>query len=202
MSLRERYERLEERERKLLGILALVAVVGLLLVVPVAVTAALHTQRSDNESLREAIQQVESARPTVEAAREQMRTIEARYASVAPPLAAYLSKLAAEVEMEIPESQDRQPVPHGKRYEERSTKIVLRKVGMLKLSRFMEKIAQSGHPIAITQLAIRKRSIEPDSYDADLSVSAFDRKAEKVPAKSGAGGAPAASARPAGEDEP
>jgi general secretion pathway protein M len=202
MSLRERYERLEERERKLLGILAVVAVVGLLLVVPVAVTAALHTERSDNQSLREAIQQIEGARPMVEAAREQMRTIEARYANVAPPLAAYLSKLAAEVEMEIPESQDRQPVPHGKRYEERSTKIVLRKVGMLKLAQFMEKIAQSGHPIAITQLAIRKRSIEPDSYDADLTVSAFDRKAEKVPAKAGAGGAPAASAKPAAEDAP
>jgi general secretion pathway protein M len=54
---------------------------------------------------------------------------------------------------------------------------------MLKLSRFMEKIAQSGYPLAITQLAIRKRSVEPDSYDADLVVSAFDRKAEKAVTK-------------------
>lgn len=183
MSVRERFERLEERERKLLGILALVAVVGLLLVVPLAVAAALHTERTENQALREAIQSIEGARPTVEAARAQNKAIEARYASAAPPLAAYLSKVAAEAELEIPESQDRQTVPHGKRYEERATKIVLRRVGMLKLARFMEKIAQSGHPIAITQLSIRKRSVEPDSFDADLVVSAFDRKAEKPTTK-------------------
>jgi len=183
MSLRERFERLEERERKLLGILAVVAVVGGLFVVPLGVAAALHTERSDNQALRDAIQEIEGARPTVELVRAQNKAIEERYANPAPPLAAYLSKMAAETEIEIPESQDRQAVPHGKRYEERATKIVLRRVGMLKLARFMEKLAQSGHPLAITGLSIRKRSVEPDSYDADLVVSAFDRKAEKPAVK-------------------
>jgi general secretion pathway protein M len=185
VSLRERYERLEERERKLLGIMAIVAVIGALLVVPLVVAAALHTERSDNQALREAIQAIEGARPAVELARARSKAIEARYANTAPPLAAYLSKVAAETEIEIPESQDRQAVPHGKRYEERATKIVLRRVGMLKLARFMEKLAQSGYPVAITQLSIRKRSVEPDSYDADLVLSAFDRKAEKPAPKAG-----------------
>jgi general secretion pathway protein M len=187
MSLRERYERLEARERKLLGILTLLAVAGGLLVVPLGVAAALHTEREENQVLREAILEIESSRSAVDTVRAQTRAIEARYANAAPPLAAYLSKLAGETELEIPESQDRQAVPHGKRYEERATKIVLRRVGMLKLARFMEKIAQSGHPLAITQLSIRKRSIEPDSYDADMVVSAFDRKAEKPTVKAAAG---------------
>lgn len=179
MSLRERFERLEEREKKLLGILGVVAVVGGVLIVPLGVAAALHSERTANQELREAIIAVEAAKPEVDAAHVQQKAIEARYANQAPPLSAYLSKLAAEVEIEIPESQDRQAVPHGKRYEERSTKIVIRKTGMLKIAKFMEKIAQSGHPLSITQLAIRKRSVEPDSYDVDMVVSAFDRKAEK-----------------------
>jgi hypothetical protein len=202
MSLRERFGRLEERERKLLGILGLVAGVGLVLIAPLGVTAALHTQRTDNESLREAIQRVESARPLVESARQQLRAIEARYANTAPSLAGYLAKLAADVEIDIPESQDRQPVPHQKRYEERSTKIVLRKVGMWKLANFMQKIAQSGHPIAITQLSIRKRSVEEDSYDVDMIVSAFDRKAEKAPAKVGGAGGGAGVPSKTGEESP
>jgi general secretion pathway protein M len=187
MSLRERFERLEERERKLLGIHGLVVAAGVVLVVPLGVAAALHTERSANDALRDAIRELESARPAVEAARSQMRAIESRYANTAPPLAAYLSKVAAEVEVDIPESQDRQPVPHGanKRYEERATKIVLRRVGMLKLAKFMERIAQSGYPVSISTLSIRKRSVEPDSYDVDMVVSAFDRKAEKPAAKTG-----------------
>ncbi|HEV8247063.1 MAG TPA: hypothetical protein VGP93_14900, partial [Polyangiaceae bacterium] len=88
----------------------------------------------------------------------------------------FLAKLAGEAGLEIPESQDRQSVPHGKKFEERSTKITLRKVGMYKLVKFMEKIEQSGHPVRISALNIRKRGTEPDSYDVDMVVSAFDRK--------------------------
>jgi general secretion pathway protein M len=48
---------------------------------------------------------------------------------------------------------------------------------MLKLVRLMEKIETSGHPVAISSLDIRKRASEPDSFDVDMVVSAFDRKA-------------------------
>lgn len=179
MSLRERLDRLEERERRLLGILALVIAAILLLLLPLAVTAALHGTRSDNEALREAIAKITSERAVVERSRALHRAIEERYSRPAPPLTSFLAKLAQEVEVEIPETQDRQPVPHGKRYEEKSTKITLRKVGMLKVARFMERIEQSGHPVSISQLTIRKRGLEPDSYDVDMVVSAFERKPDK-----------------------
>ena len=68
-------------------------------------------------------------------------------------------------------------MPHGKRYMERSTKVSLHKVGMLKLAKFMERIEQSGNPITISALNIRKRGPEPDMYDVDMTVSAFDRAA-------------------------
>jgi general secretion pathway protein M len=186
MSLRERFEQLEERERRLLSIFALLAAVVLVLLIPVGVTAALHGNRSDNEALRDAIAAIESSRPAVERSKALHKVIEDRYARPAPPLTSFLANVAKEVEIEIPETQDRQPVPHGKRYEEKSTKIMLRKVGMLKLARFMERIEQSGHPVAITQLNIRKRGVEPDSYDVDMVVSAFERKPDKVVAKADA----------------
>jgi len=50
-------------------------------------------------------------------------------------------------------------------------------VGMLKLAKFMERIEQSGNPITISSLNIRKRGSEPDNYDVDMMVSAFDRSA-------------------------
>jgi general secretion pathway protein M len=178
MSLRERIERLEPRERQLLAILSGVLAVFLLLLVPLGVAALLGSKRSDVQELRDAIDQIQASRDEIaKRERERAQVIE-RYSKPAPPLAGMLEKLATESKLEIPESQDRAPVPHGKRYEERSTKIVLRKVGMLNLAKFLERIEQSGHPVAIARLNIRKRGTEPDSYDVDMVVSAFDRKAE------------------------
>lgn len=184
MSLRERIDRLEERERRLLGILAVVVAGIVLLLLPLAVTAALHGSRSDNEELRDAIAQITTERPMIERSRALHKALEERYSRPAPPLTSFLANLAKEVEVEIPETQDRQSVPHGKRYEEKATKITLRKVGMLKVARLMERIEQSGHPVSISQLTIRKRGLEPDSYDVDMVVSAFERKPDKTaPAK-------------------
>lgn len=183
MSLRERMARLEERERRLLGILALVIGVILLLAIPFGVAALLHGNRSDNEALRDAIQQINASRAMADRSRALHRAIEQRYANPAPPLTSFLSTIAKEVEVEIPESQDRPVVNHGKRYEEKSTKITLRKVGMLKVVRLMERIEQSGYPVSISQLNIRKRGVEPDAFDVDMVVSAFERKPEKVAAK-------------------
>ncbi len=193
MTLRERLGRLEERERRLLGIFALIAAAVILVLIPVAVTATLHGTRSENEELRDVIAEIVSSRSVVEKSRALHKAIEERYSRPAPPLTSFLSGLAKEADVEIPETQDRQPVPHGKRYEEKATKITLRKIGMLKIARFMERIENSGHPVAITQLTIRKRGIEPDTYDVDMVVSAFERKPDKTAAK-------AKDKEPAGED--
>jgi general secretion pathway protein M len=177
MSLADRIARLEPRERRLLGILGGVFGFMAFLAVPIGIAASVHSQASQNDDLREAIANIEDAREKVAKAQAARDAVTARYAQPAPPLAAFLSKIAGEVQVEIPESQDRQAVPHGKRYTERSTKIVLRKVGMLKLIHLMERIETSGHPMLMSALNIRKRAVEPDSFDVDMVVSAFDRKA-------------------------
>jgi general secretion pathway protein M len=177
MSLADRLSRLEPRERRLLGILGGVLGALAFLAVPIAIAASVHSQANENDALRDAISNIDDARERVEKAQAARDAVAARYATPAPPLAAFLSKIAGEAQVEIPESQDRQAVPHGKRYDERSTKIVLRKVGMLKLVHLMEGIEKSGHPVTLSSLNIRKRAVEPDSYDVDMIVSAFDRKA-------------------------
>ncbi|MEB2311044.1 MAG: hypothetical protein OZ921_05370 [Sorangiineae bacterium] len=183
MSVGDRIERLEPRERRLLAILASVFIGMLLLALPLGTSAMVSSRQSDNEELQRVIASIESGRARVRKAKTDHDALLQRYATPAPPLASMLAGFAKEVEIEIPESQDRASVPHGKRYEERSTKIVLRKVGMLALAKFMEKIETSHFPVLISQLNIRKRSTEPDSYDVDMTVSAYDRKADSKPEK-------------------
>ena len=204
MSLADRLRTLEDRERRLLGVLVAMVLGALVLMPPVALYALVHSRRSEVDEIREALQAIESERETVEKAKAGKGAIEQRYSRPAPPLAAFLARLASEAGVEIPESQDRQAVPHGKRFEERSTKITLRKVGLLKLVKFLEKIEQSGHPVRISQFGMRKRGSEPDSYDVDIVVSAFDRKAEPKTAAKAArdgGAAPRASAGAAEGDD-
>jgi general secretion pathway protein M len=192
VKLRDRLETLDERERRLLGILVVVFAGLVVALVFLGTPALLASQRSDNQALREAIEAIQQDRAAVQKADAERRAVLERYASPAPPLAGFLASLAQQSAVEIPESQDLDTVPHGTRYEERSTKIALRRVGMLALVKFMERIEQAAHPVRISRLNIRKRGSELDSYDVEMIVSAYDRKApEPKPAEAGAAEQPA-----------
>jgi len=188
VSIAERIDRLDARERQLLGVLFAVFVGIVVLMVPLGVTALVSSRSSENEELKQAVASIQENRELVRKHNEEREIVLARYAQAAPPLAGFLDKLAKDSGLEIPESQDRAPVPHGKKFEERSTKIMLRKVGMLNLVKFMERIEQSGHPVMISRLNIRKRGTEQDAYDVEMIVSAYVRNAEAKETKPGESG--------------
>ena len=190
MSIADRFARLDAREQRLLNAALLVLGVAFAVILPIALTVLVHGKRAENQALRDASDSISDSRDQIEKAKvEKAATVE-RYSRPAPPLAAFLAGLATEAGVEIPESQDRQAVPHGKKYSERSTKIALHKVGMLKLVTFMERIEQAGNPITISALNIRTRGT--DSYDVEMMVSAFDRSAAEGKSKK--------AAEPAAED--
>jgi general secretion pathway protein M len=177
-NVRERLERLEDRERRLLGILVLVIVGLMVVLMPIGVAALLAAKQSENEELRTIIEEIQQSREALRKRAAERDRVQLRYSRPAPPLAGLLDGLAKQSGIEIPESQDRAVIPHGKRYEEKSTKIVLRRVGMLNLVKFMESIEQTGHPVSLSTVNIRKRGTELDSYDVEMAVSAFERKTE------------------------
>lgn len=181
MSIRERLDELDARERRLLAILVVTFVVFLLLLVPLGVTALVGSKQTESEELREAIDAIRASEQELAEQAAERKALETKYGRPAPPLAGFLATQAEASELEIPESQDQASIPHGKQYEERSTKIVLRKTGMLNLLKFMERIEQARHPISISRLNIRKRGTESDSYDVQMIVSAFDRKVKEKP---------------------
>ena len=176
LNLRDRFEQLEAREQKLAVAFGSIIAVMLVVLVPIALEATASSRRKDNDAIREVMVAIDDARPALQHEDAQRERILARYARPTPPLAGFLEQLASAHSIEIPESQDRPPLPHAsKRYEERSTKIELQKVGLKNLTLFLEAIETSGYPVRVSGLNIRKRS-EPDSWDVSLTVSAFDRK--------------------------
>ena len=177
VNLRERFERLAPREQKLIGIMGGIFGVVFLVAIPIYLAATTAAQKRENDSMREAMASIAASRSELERIEAQRLRIEVRYARPAPPLAGFLEQTAQVNNITIPESQDRPPVPHNnKRYEERSTKIELQKVGMKNLSMFLEALENSGFPVRVSALSIRKRATENDSWDVSIQVSAFDRK--------------------------
>lgn len=199
MSLRERYDKLEPRERRLLGILLAILGGMVFLVLPLFMLGMLSSKRAENEEVRDVIRTIHAARQQVAERRAKHDALVARYAKHAPALSGFIEEAAKVNGLTSPESQDRPEVPHGKRFSERVTVVKLHKVGMGPLAKTLEKIEQSGFPVVITRLNIKPRANEPDSYEVELGVSAFDRKGDDKD-KDKAAGAPSASAS-AGKDK-
>jgi general secretion pathway protein M len=182
------FAELAPRERRLLTLFGVVFGVMLLFFVPFGVDAMLRSRRADNAALREAVTRVQAGRSAVKAKQAKREAVVARYAKRAPKLGGFLEQLAKEQAIELPEVQDKPEFPIGKRYVERATALRLRKVGGLAFLKFLEKIEQSGFPVAVTRLNVRKRGGDHDSYDIELAVSAYDRN-EVVPAAAATGSA-------------
>jgi general secretion pathway protein M len=177
---------MNDRERRLVGILAVVGVLVLICALPLGLEIFLHSQGADNDDLRQAIADVQDARGRVRERQQRKDAIAARYGQKAPPLAGFLEQTARAQKLEVTEATPLPDVPHGKRYTEHGTNIHLKKAGMQPIAKFLEALENSGYPLAITRLNVRKRSGEPDSYDVEVGVASYDRtELPPVPVPSG-----------------
>lgn len=176
MTLAERFDQLAERERRLLVIFVGILAAIVLLLLPILIRMSVTEQAEENENLKETIDAIVLERITVAKRKQVSERLTARYAKAAPALAGFLASTANKVGVEIPETSDRSVVPHGKSFKERQTRIRLNKVGMRKLAEFMEGITTAGYPVSISRLDIKKRGANPDEYDVEMDVSAFDKE--------------------------
>jgi general secretion pathway protein M len=168
-------EKLNPRERRLALILGGVMAFLVLVAIPATLESLVLSRRSETDDLRSALGAVQAARAQVRERQSKKDLIAHRYGKKAPVLAGYLEQTARSQKLEVTDSVDRPEVPHGKRYSERSTQIHLKKAGMYPIAKFIEALEKSGYPLAVTRLSVRKRSGEPDSYDVEIGVSAYDR---------------------------
>ncbi len=196
MTLRERFEKLEPRERRLLGILGAIVASFLVLGGPIALFLHTSQRRAENQELRELIESVHAARTQIAERKSKHDALVARYARKAPALAGFIEDAAKANGISAAESQDKPVVPHGKRYDERITVVKIRKVNLLPLLKTLERIEQSAYPVAITRLNIKPRAGEPDTYEVELGVSAFDRKADEKKASDKGDKSPEGAAAP------
>ena len=166
---------LNPREQRIATVAVIVLGVMLLLAVPIGLQTLVSSRRSENDDLRSSLNAVNGARAQIRERAERKASIAQRYGKKAPQLAGFLEQTASAQKLQVTDSVDRPDVPHGKRYVERNTVIHLKKSGMGPIAKFLEAIETSTYPVAVSRLNIRKRAGEPDSYDVEVGVSAYDR---------------------------
>jgi general secretion pathway protein M len=174
---------LNPREQRVATIAVVVLGVFVLLGIPFGLSSLVSSRRADNEELRAALTAVNNARGQIRERQEQKSGIAQRYAKKAPQLAGFIEQTASGQKLQVTDSVDRPDVKHGKRYTERHTVVHLKKSGMASIAKFLEAVEKSGYPVSVSRLNIRKRAAEPDSYDVEVGVSAFDRS-EPTPSSS------------------
>ena len=188
-NLTERLGRLSARERRMAMTLGGIVAFLLLIALPGGLEWSVYSRHGEVADLRGALDAVQSARSQVRDRQARKDAIASRYAKKAPPLAGLLAELARAQKLEVTDSVDRADIPHGKKFTERETTIHLKKSGMASIAKFLEAVESTGYPLSISRLNLRRRMGEPDSYDVELGVSAYD-KTEPAPApSSSAGGA-------------
>ena len=197
MTIAGKLDKLDERERKLLTALGVVAGVLLVLVAPIAIVMSLSTKKAENDEYRDVLSKIEDARATIDERKAKREAVLAKYADPAPPLAGFIEQAAKAHDLSAADTQDKPETPHGKHYTERQTVVKMHKLGMKGFVEMLQQIETSGHPVAITRLNIKPRPNEPDQYEIELGVSAYDRKNDKGDVKPAA----SASAAPEGEEE-
>ena len=173
---------LNPREQRMASIAVYVVGVMLLLALPIGLQTLVSSRRNENDELRTALTSVNNARAQIRERQDRKASIAQRYGKKAPQLAGFLEQNASAQKLQVTDSVDRPDIPHGKKYLERNTIIHLKKAGMASIAKFLEAIEKSGYPVAVSRLNIRKRAGEPDSYDIEVGVSAFDRLEPVAPA--------------------
>jgi general secretion pathway protein M len=176
MTLQERLAKLEPRERTMIGVMAAFFVALVLFGGPYWLFSTVSESRDENQAIRDFIDTVNESRGKIEQKRAAQDAVLLRYAKTVP--ANFIDDAAKSNTVEVADNAKKPDVPRGKKFTEHVQLLHMHKVGLLGLSKMLEKLETGGYPLAVTRLNVKPRAGEQDSYDVELGISTYERKAD------------------------
>jgi hypothetical protein len=174
-ALRDRFERLSQRERTMVGALGVTFVVMLTLIVGFLITDGLSSLEQRNAAMRQALRDMETQRDSYLKLRAKTAQLETRLGHGSVQLGTYLEQSAKEAGVEILENTDRPMAPAGKQWTERGVDLRLSRVRLEQLANFMKKIETGPNLVLVTGLNIRTRDDKHQDLDVEMSVSTYEK---------------------------
>jgi hypothetical protein len=182
--LRNAWENLNDRERRMLTLLGGVVLGLVLLLPPIMLIMGNNDLDAQNAELRSVLDQLAMKRNLLAQLAEDRQKAEQTYRNKTPPLGSFLESEAKKQGLTLQEVTD-QPEKTVGRYLRRSVTVSLPQTGLTPVVSLLSSIVESGHPVAIQEIQLDP--YQPgDQYSVKLGILTYDKLAAPAAgAKSG-----------------
>lgn len=178
-ALRDKWERLSQRERTMVGAMGVTFVIMVTLIVGFLITDGLSTMEEHNADMRQALRDLDTQRDNYIRLRAKTAQMETRLGTQPVQLQGYVENAAKEAGVEISDSSDRPAAAAGKKFVERTVALHLKPVTIDQLTRFMKAIENGRSLVVVKELEVRTRDDKHEQLDVDMAVSTYDRATDK-----------------------
>lgn len=171
-SIRDYWEKLSDRERRLLSLMG-AAVAALMTFAVVWITSsAVAEVEEERDGIRSVLADIDRAAELLAKRQAERQLMEARYNLKAPALAAFVESKAKEQGLEVRQVIE-EPEKTVNGYRKQSVRATLSGISLRPLMHLLVAIEQEPSPLAIERLVIEHYTMG-DIYKVDIGVSAFD----------------------------
>jgi len=184
---RRAYENLNDRERRLVTILAIVLGALAVLVPLWLITSSIGDIEDENAQIRDVLGDISRARVELAQREAERQAAERRYDSPAPPLGSFLEAHAREAGYSAPLEVTDQPDQVASGFTKRGVRASLRGVGLRTAVDLMAAVENANKPVAIDMIQVEHFQ-NGDQYNVQLGVIAFDRQRARQPQAEESGG--------------
>jgi hypothetical protein len=182
--IRAQWERLSLRERRLLTFLGGSLIALVVFGVGYVIADGLSSIEARNRDMRQALKDIGSHRDEFVRALAESGAWERKIPAEGKgqPLQGFLEAAAKELDITIPEMNERPSQARGKQFVEKSVDIKLRGLNLQQLAEFMRKVeTTSQNVVVVSRLFVRTRFNQHDQLDVEMTVSTFERGSLEKP---------------------
>lgn len=179
-ALRDKWERLSQRERTMVGALGVTFVLMVTLIVGFLISDGLASLEERNDDMRQALRDLDTQRDNYLRMKAKVAQMETRMGTQPVQLQGVLEAAAKDSGVEIQESDERPPAPAGKKFVERSAHLRLRAVTLEQMTKFMRAIETGKSLVVVTELNVRTRDDKHEQFDVEMTVSTYERDKGQV----------------------
>ncbi len=173
-SVREAWEKLSDRERRMLSIMGSVAGFLLVLVVVWTTSSAVAGVEEERDEIRKVLSDIARAGEVLAKRDAERQAIEARFNNRPPPLAAFLESKAKIESLEVRQVVE-QPAKEINGYRRQNVRMHFAGVALRPVMHFLASIEEEQIPIAIERISIEHYTAG-DTYKVEVGVIAFEGK--------------------------
>jgi len=173
-SARESWEKLSDRERRMLSIMAMLAALILVFVSVWASSSAVADVEEERDQIRKVLSEIARSGDVLEKRGAERAALEARLRNTPPPLAAFLETKAKEEGLEVRQVVE-QPEKEISGYRRQNVRLHFTGVSLRPVMRFLSSVESEPMPLAVERLVIEHYQ-QGDVYKVEVGVVGFEKK--------------------------